>query len=122
MIKELVCIGCPMGCALTVGIEGAVIQVSGNACPRGEKYAKNEVTCPMRMLSSTVALEGADLARLPVKLQREIPKDRLMDCMNQIRRTSVRAPVTIGSVIIHNCANTGVDVVATRSVRAKIDI
>ena len=34
--RELICIGCPMGCPLTVTLDGgAVVTVQGNTCPRG---------------------------------------------------------------------------------------
>lgn len=45
--RELICIGCPMGCALTVELDGgAVVSVRGNTCPRGDAYARKEVTAP----------------------------------------------------------------------------
>ena len=111
---ELTCIGCPMGCALTVAVDGDSITVTGNTCPKGEKYAVNEVTAPMRMVTGTVALRGGELARLPVKTAREIPKDRIFDCMAAIRRVAVDAPVAIGQVIVPNVAGTGVDIIACR--------
>lgn len=42
--RELICIGCPLGCPLTVTMEGEQITVAGNTCKRGEIYAKKEVT------------------------------------------------------------------------------
>ena len=113
--RELTCIGCPMGCALTVTVEGEKIAVTGNTCPKGEKYAVNEVTAPMRMVTGTVALRGGAMARLPVKTAREIPKDRIFDCMAAIRNITVDAPVEIGTVILKDVAGTGVDIIATRS-------
>lgn len=118
-MRELTCICCPVGCGLLVQGEGVEMTVSGNACPRGEKYAKDEICCPVRMLTSTVELKNGVLARLPVKTRTAVPKDRLWDCMEQIRGIRVEAPVCTGSVIIENCAGTGVDVVATRSIAAK---
>ena len=115
-MRELTCIGCPMGCALRVEIRGGEIAVRGNTCPRGEKYAKDEVTCPVRMVTSTVRLDGGTIARVPVKTAREVPKDRVLDCMAEIRRAKAGAPVRIGDVLICDCAGTGVDVVATRDV------
>lgn len=118
-MRTLTCIGCPIGCALTVQISGEEISVSGNGCPRGERYARDEVTCPVRMVASTVAIRGGAIARVPVRTREAVPKDRVMDCMAEIRRTCVAAPVRAGSVIIENCAGTGVNVVATRSVDAR---
>lgn len=117
-MRELTCIGCPMGCALTVRQEGEALVIAGNACPRGEKYARSEFTHPMRMLSSTVAIDAGEIPRLPVKTAREIPRERVMACMAEIQRAHPRAPVRMGDIIIHDCAGTGVDVVATRNIRA----
>ena len=40
-IRELTCIGCPMGCQLTAVLEdGQVTRVTGNTCPRGDAYAR----------------------------------------------------------------------------------
>ena len=59
-IRELTCIGCPMGCALTVEIDDSnnVIKVLGNHCKRGEIYGQKECTNPTRIVTSTVGVEG----------------------------------------------------------------
>ena len=52
--KNLICIGCPMGCPLTVKMEhGEVVSVTGNTCKRGDIYARKEVTNPTRIVTST---------------------------------------------------------------------
>ncbi len=117
--KNLTCIGCPMGCALTVTIDGDLITVSGNTCPVGANYAKKEVTNPTRVVTSSVRVEGADIARVSVKTAGDIPKTKIFDCMKEISVITVKAPVSIGDVIIENCADTGVAVVATKNVAAK---
>jgi len=117
-MRELTCIGCPIGCALTVQIREGEIVVSGNTCPRGEKYAQDEITCPKRMVTSTVALLGGEISRVSVKTETEVPKQSIMDCMAEIRRAQVHAPVHIGDVVIENCAGTGVPVIITKNVDA----
>ncbi len=43
--RELICIGCPLGCPVTVSMEeGRVLSVTGNTCKRGDDYARKEVT------------------------------------------------------------------------------
>lgn len=115
-MRELTCIGCPIGCALTVQIREGEILVSGNTCPRGEKYAQDEITCPKRMVTSTVALKGGEISRVSVKTETEVPKESIMDCMAEIRRVELRAPVRIGDVAIADCAGTGVRVIVTKNV------
>ena len=42
--RELVCIRCPLGCMLSVQMEGdKVVSVSGNTCPRGKEYAEKRL-------------------------------------------------------------------------------
>ncbi len=114
--KNLTCIGCPMGCALTVTIDGDNITVAGNTCPHGADYAKKEVTNPTRVVTSSVRVNGADIARVSVKTASDIPKNKIFDCMSEICKIEVDAPVAIGDIIIENCAGTGVAVVATKNV------
>ena len=117
-IKNLTCIGCPMGCALTVSIEADHIGVEGNTCPRGADYAKKEVTNPTRIVTSSVRVNGADIARVSVKTASDVPKSKIFDCMKEISAVQLNAPVSIGDVVIENCAGTGVSVIATKNVSA----
>lgn len=114
--RELICIGCPLGCPLTVTMEGTEITVTGNTCKRGEIYAKKEVTNPTRVVTSSVHVKDGVIAMVSVKTKDDIPKDRIFACMEEIRRVSVAAPVHIGDVVIENCAGTGVPVIATKNV------
>lgn len=117
LIRELICIGCPMGCQLTVNMEDADnITVTGNTCPRGEAYGKKEVTNPTRIVTSSVKINDGTIARVSVKTENDIPKGKIFDIMKEIREVTVTAPIHIGDVIIKNVADTGVDVIATKDV------
>ena len=116
--RELICIGCPMGCPMTVEMDGTDIRVSGNTCPRGEDYAKKEVLSPTRIVTSSVKIEGGVMPMVSVKTEHDIPKGKIMDIMNEIHQARVKAPIAIGDVVIGNCADTGVNIVATRNVEA----
>lgn len=116
-IKELICIGCPLGCMLTVEIDsGAVLSVTGNTCPNGEKYARKEITNPRRMVTSTVKVEGGELAVVSVKTASDIPKNKIFDCMEELAKIKIKAPIHIGEVVLENVADTGVNVVATKDI------
>ena len=117
-IRELTCIQCPMGCQLTVTVDGENVTVEGNTCPRGAVYGKKEVTAPTRTVTSTVVVEGGELPRVSVKTASDIPKGMIFAVMEAIRAASVTAPVHIGDVIIANAAGSGADVVATKTVLA----
>ena len=117
---NLVCIGCPLGCPLTVEMDGKeVVSVSGHTCKNGEKYARKELTNPTRIVTSTVRVTGGTLGMASVKTVSDIPKGAIFDCVKALRDIDVPAPVTIGQVIISDVAGTGVDIVATKNVPCK---
>lgn len=115
-MRELTCIGCPLGCALRVFDEDGALRVEGNTCPRGEAYAKSEVLCPKRTVTSTVAVHGGTVGRLSVRTQTDIPKDKIFACMEEIKAVSVDAPVHIGDIVLPDVAGTGVPLIATKDV------
>ena len=120
-IRELTCISCPLGCPLKVETDenGAVLQVTGNTCKRGEVYGKKEVTAPERTVTSTVAVVGGSAPLVSVRTRTDIPKGKIFDCMEAIRAAKIQAPVHIGDVVVENVCGTGVDVVATKAVAEK---
>ena len=99
---EMICINCPLGCALTVERDGDNFKVSGNTCPRGEKYAINELTHPVRTLTTTVAVANREGAYLPVKTAKPISKSKLFEAMALVNSTKAEAPIKIGDIIIEN--------------------
>ena len=115
--KSLICIGCPMGCMLSVTFEnGEVTEVTGNTCKRGDVYARKEVTNPTRIVTSTVKVSGGTLAMVSVKTKTDIPKGKIFDCVRALKTVCVKTPVHIGDVILENVADTGVDIIATKNV------
>lgn len=117
--KNLTCIGCPLGCQITVELEnGEVISVTGNTCKRGDDYARKEVTSPTRIVTSTVRVVNGRVPMVSVKTKSDIPKDRIFDCAKALKEVEVQAPVFIGDVVLNDVAGTGVDIVATKNVEA----
>lgn len=109
------CIMCPLGCEMTVIIEdGSVTGVTGNTCPRGPKYAHDEVTAPKRMLTGTVRIQGGLLPLLPVVSKATLPKEKILSCAAELRKITVTAPVAEGQIIVKNILGLGVDIVASR--------
>ena len=114
MKKNLICVACPLGCPIDVEIEnGEVVSVTGNTCKRGDAYARTEITNPMRSLTTSVKIEGGVHPVGPVKSASPVPKGKMFDCMEEINKAVVKAPVKIGDVIIENICGLGVDIVAT---------
>ncbi len=117
---NLTCIGCPLGCQIEVMMDedNEILLVTGNTCPRGEKYARKEVTAPTRIVTSSVRVYGSRTGErmVPLKTASDIPKDRIMDVIRDLRGVSVPCPVRIGDVLFKNIADTGVDMIATKNV------
>ena len=111
MKRELTCIVCPQGCSLKVEINDGKITVTGNTCPRGEKYAVAECTHPERCVTTTARCDNGEV--VAVKTDRAIPKEKIFECMKIINKQIVTLPISIGDVIIKDvfCAN----VVATQN-------
>lgn len=115
--RDLTCIGCPLGCSLTVTLEnGEVTNVTGNTCPRGDAYARKEVTHPTRIVTSSVKVEGGVLPVVSCKTKEDIPKNKIFDCTEALKTVVVEAPVKIGDVLCSDVAGTGVDIVATKNI------
>lgn len=115
--RELTCIVCPMGCRIRVTQDdsGAVTEVSGNSCPRGAAYAKNEVTHPTRTLTTTVRIKNRPGRVLPVKTACPIAKENLLPAMKILKGTEAEAPIRIGDVVLPALFGEA-DVVATENI------
>lgn len=123
---HLTCIRCPLGCAISVRLENlrvpencGILEVSGNGCPRGEEYARKEITDPVRTVTTTIPVTNGDVKRIPVKTREEIPKGRIFACVKALKGLTVEAPVQIGDVILPDVAGTGIPVVAAGNAAAK---
>ena len=112
-MKELVCITCPRGCHLKVDEK---MNVTGNFCPRGKVYALNELTHPVRVVTSTVKLTGSIYPRVSVKTKDPIPKDKIFSVMEEINKVTLKCPVHIGDIAIKNVLNLNVDVIVTKNI------
>lgn len=115
--RTLTCIRCPRGCSVTVElVDGMIAEVTGNACRRGDVYARAEVAGPVRSVTSSVPVEGsATSTMVSVKTAGEVPKELVPDVVRALRGLVLAAPVAIGDVVVADVCGTGVDVVATRS-------
>lgn len=117
------CTTCPSECLLTVEVErdasGNVAEVrsaTGNNCPRGDKFAHQELTCPMRVLTTTVAVSGGDETLLPVRTAEAIPLELHAQAMNLIRDLVVEAPIHMGDVILPNLLDTNINLIASMDI------
>ena len=134
-MKEIICITCPKGCHLKVDEES--FAVTGNSCPRGAVYGANELRNPVRVVTSTVVVDGPTRRlpetspdkgrgtgeagggvtprRLPVKTDRPISKGKMFEVMAEIAKVRGQPPVAVGDILIPNVAGTDGNVVATKN-------
>ena len=116
MEQTITCISCPVGCRMTVQVEGGeVVSVTGNTCKRGEVYARQECVAPERMVTAVIPVAGSPMP-LSVKTRTPIPKAKIQDCMAALSKVKLTAPVAAGAVVLPDVCGTGVDVIATKSV------
>lgn len=113
---KLVCINCPRGCHLDVENINGEIKVTGNFCPRGEQYAINEMTNPLRTVTTTVAIDSESYERLPVITSVPVPKAKIIDVCKALKDTSIKAPVKIGDVIVKDILGLGSDILASKTI------
>lgn len=117
MIKELTCIECPKSCSLMVDIENCrIVKVNGNQCPRGQDYAKAEIENPLRILTGVVLTKGLAIKMVPVRTDKPIPKARILEAADEIKKLKVTNPLGIGDIIVSNFMGLAVNLIATRDV------
>ena len=112
MKRSITCIACPRGCVMEADIQGEQITVTGNACPRGEKHAMDEILYPVRSLTSVIRVSNRQDTMVSVKSAAPVAKEKLFNIMSVIHETTVQAPISIGDVLIEDAF--GTQIVATK--------
>ena len=113
-MREITCIICPRGCSIKIfKDEYSNIKIQGNKCKRGEDFALQELECPKRSLTSTVATIYKKARRIPVKTNKDIPLKDIFPVMNEINKVVLNRKVKVNDIIIENVCNLGVNIVAT---------
>ena len=116
MEQTVTCINCPVGCRMNVVLSdtGDFISVTGNTCPRGAVYARQESILPVRMITAVIPVNGSSTP-LSVKTSCPIPKSFITKAMKELSNVCIDTQVRIGQVIISDILDTGADIVATRT-------
>ncbi len=113
--RSVTCIRCPVGCRVSVTLQsGEIATVQGNQCGLGESYARQECICPKRVVTAVAPVAGS---AMPVSLKTEsaIPREKIGACMRAIHSLKLHLPIRAGEVLLYNVADTGVNLVATKS-------
>ncbi|MHB8896838.1 MAG: DUF1667 domain-containing protein [Candidatus Geothermincolia bacterium] len=115
MKHEYTCINCPLSCALELTEEdGTILEVTGQGCKIGERYAAEEYTDARRVVTTTVPVQGGALPLLPVRSAGTVPKRLVLDVARTLAEVIVEAPIKGGEVVAKDILGTGVDVIASR--------
>ena len=114
MRREITCIICPRGCQMTASDESGELKVTGFTCPKGEKYAIDECTFPVRTVTSSVRVSNREDRMLSVKTSVPVPKNEIPDVMRAVRKITVSAPVKVGEVLASGVS--GADIIATNDI------
>ena len=119
MERMITCINCPVGCRMTVTLaeDGSFVSVTGNTCPRGAKYARQECTMPERIVTAVIPAEGSPVP-LSVKTASPVPKEKIREIMQALSQVRVSLPIHAGDPVLRDALGTGVDVIATRDLPA----
>ena len=114
--RHFVCVICPIGCEIDVVHDGdKIISMEGNKCKKSEEFVQQELIEPMRVLTTTVRIQGARLPIIPVRTDKAVPKRLFPRIMSQLRRIKLQAPVGMLDVVVKDVAGTGANVIATRT-------
>ena len=106
---KLTCIMCPVGCQLEVTKKGGDYVVTGNSCVRGERYGKQEVVSPTRMVTTVAKTKTGFVS---VKTSAPVPKQRVQDVVDEIGKITIENPKH-GEIVIKNILGLNADVVVT---------
>jgi CxxC motif-containing protein len=113
---ETVCIVCPNGCRLNVAITAKGAVVTGNKCPKGEAYGREEATDPRRVVTAVVRTASAKWPCVPVRTDRAVPKKLIPRLLKTLYAMQVKVPVRRGETLVRDFHKTGANVVFTRTV------
>ena len=116
--EHFTCVICPIGCEIDVELQDSdVVSIEGSKCAKGKDFVLQELEEPMRILTTTIRIEGAKWAMLPVRTDRPIPKRLLFRVIEELASIELQAPVKMADVVIGDIAGTGANVVTTRNMK-----
>lgn len=113
--KEMICVGCPLGChiVLTIDESETIVKFEGNECRVGEKYVVQEFKAPVRVFTGTVRTKDSSRPLLSVRTKTPIAKENILKCGTYLYGVEVAPPIKNGDVLVQNILNTGADLIAT---------
>jgi CxxC motif-containing protein len=119
-IKKLICIRCPRGCEIQTVFDGyEITEITGNFCKMGIDYVKDEISDPKRTVTTTVKIINGEMPLLPVWTESPIPKENVDKLLKQLLNIEIEAPVKKNDIVLKNIFDSGINVVASCSIKIK---
>ncbi|MBN2031714.1 MAG: DUF1667 domain-containing protein [Deltaproteobacteria bacterium] len=111
--KRYTCIVCPTCCELeTDGIE-----VNGARCPRGERFALQEMVMPLRFVTTSVRAQIPEgTMMIPVKTAYPVPMARVFEIMKEIKALRLSEIPPIGAKVTAGSAESPTEWIVTGEV------
>lgn len=114
--KHFTCVTCPVGCEVDVEVQdSSILSMKGNRCDKVKEFVLQELKEPMRVLTTTVRIEGAKYAMLPVRTDKTIPKRLFKQAIEMLADINLQAPVHMSDVLVKDVAGSGANIIATRT-------
>ncbi len=114
-MPEIVCIACPIGCRMNVEAAGDQITISGNRCPKGEIYGREENLSPRRVVTGVVWTGSEVYPFAPVRTDAPLPRGLMRELMGALAGGKTSLPVRRGARFMEDFKGSGVNVVFSRS-------
>lgn len=68
------------------------------------------------ILTTTVKIESETSCLLPVKTDKPISRDKLKKAMKRVSKVQMKAPISVGDIVIKNFMEKGTNLISTKSV------
>ena len=96
---SVTCTICPNGCQ--VKWDKITNKYSGNECPRGENFARKELTAPVRVVTTTVKSNTNNECGIlvPVRSEEALGKEYVLDIVRTLKNLTLNNPIHIGDEV-----------------------
>ncbi len=117
MNDDIVCTICPTSCLVQAEWNDTeLLNISRQQCKLAWDYIESEIFDPRRVVTTTLPVEGGRFPLVSVRSESGVPKDMVMDVMDELANVVAHPPIRVGDVLVPNVLDTGINIVATRHV------
>lgn len=118
MYETKTCLICPVGCEITYE-QNNINSIKGNRCGRGKEFIINTFSEKKSIVSGRVKINGGIMSKIPVNTDIEVDSILAERILEEIKQITLNAPIKNGDVVIENILDSGVNIIAGRTMKAK---